>query len=70
MAILRSLEGRFYEIPDHVLSGYLIPADKVKERMKDDGGDLDSLDDADLKAVSGGNTSGPVAEWHNKWTPV
>jgi hypothetical protein len=33
MAILRSLDGRFYEIPDELVFRYLIPADKVKERL-------------------------------------
>jgi hypothetical protein len=70
MAILRSLEGKFYEIPDDVLFSYLIPADRVKERVKGNGGDPDALDDDALKAVSGGRTSAPVFEWHNKGTPV
>jgi hypothetical protein len=70
MAILRSLDGRFYEIPDDLLSGYLIPADKVAERVKGGGGDPDLLDDDALKAVSGGKTSAPVsAEWHNRHSP-
>ena len=72
MAILRSLDGKFYEIPDDLLSRYLIPADKVKERVIGDGGDPDSLDDDALKAVIGGSTSAPAStsDWHNKWTPV
>jgi hypothetical protein len=68
MAILRSLDGKFYEIPDNLLSGYQIPPDKVKERMKGNEGDPESLDDEALKAVSGGNASAPLAEWHNKGT--
>jgi hypothetical protein len=70
MAILRSLDGNFYEIPDDLASRYLIPADKVKERVEDNGGDLDLLDDDALKAVIGGSTPAPASEWHNKWTPV
>ena len=34
MAILRSVDGRFYEIPDDQVSKYLIPADKVKEKLE------------------------------------
>ena len=70
MAILRSLDGKFYEIPDDLVSRYLIPADKVQERVKGNGGDPDSLDDDALKAISGGTTSAPVFEWHNKGTPA
>jgi hypothetical protein len=70
MAILRSLDGKFYEIPDELLASYLIPADKVKERLKGDGGEPDSLDDDALRAVIGGNAGAPVTEakWHN-WHP-
>jgi hypothetical protein len=67
MAILRSLDGKFYEIPDDLLSSYLIPADKVKERVEGHGEDPDLLDDDALKAVSGGNTSAPLSDWHNVW---
>jgi hypothetical protein len=65
MAILRSLDGKFYELPDDLLSRYLIPADKVKERLGGNGGDPDALDDDTLKAVRGGSTS--AAAWHNVW---
>jgi hypothetical protein len=33
MAILRSLDGQFYEVPDDQLPKFLIPADKVKEKL-------------------------------------
>jgi hypothetical protein len=65
MAIVRSLDGKFYEIPDDLLSRYLIPEDKIKEKLTGNGGDPDSLADDALKAVSGGNT--PAAAWHNAW---
>jgi hypothetical protein len=68
MAILRSLDGRFYDIPDGLLSNYLIPADKVKERATGSGRDPDALDDDELKAVSAGGTPTPLSEWHN-WRP-
>jgi hypothetical protein len=34
MAILRSLDGQFYEVPDDQLAKFLIPADKVKEKVQ------------------------------------
>lgn len=34
MAILRSLDGRFYEIPDDKVAEYLIPEDRVKEKLE------------------------------------
>jgi hypothetical protein len=70
MAILRSLDGKFYEIPDDLLSRYLIPADTVKERVKGNGGDPDLLDDDALKAVIGGSTSASTSDWHNRWDPT
>jgi hypothetical protein len=34
MAILRSLDGRFFEIPDSQVEQFLIPEDKVKEKLE------------------------------------
>src|SRR5262249_24856928 len=34
MAILRSLDGRFFEIPDSQVEQFLIPVDKVKEKLE------------------------------------
>src|SRR5271165_3581369 len=34
MAILRSLDGKFYEIPDEQVAKFLIPADKVKDKVQ------------------------------------
>lgn len=34
MAILRSLDGKFYEIPDDQVNNFLIPEDKVKEKLQ------------------------------------
>jgi hypothetical protein len=67
MAIVRSLDGSFYEVPDELLPGYLIPADKVKERLKSSGGEPDELDDDALRTISGGGSSTPANEWHNAW---
>ena len=33
MAILRSLDGRFFEIPDDQVDRFLIPADQVKAKL-------------------------------------
>ncbi len=38
MAILRSVDGQFYEIPDDQLSRFLVPEDKVKEKLQEAGG--------------------------------
>jgi len=37
VAILRSLDGRFFEVPDDQLGQYLIPEDKVKEKLEGSG---------------------------------
>jgi len=34
MAILRSMDGRFYQVPDEELAQHLIPADKLVETMR------------------------------------
>lgn len=34
MAVLRSVDGKFYEIPDKEVEKYLIPEDKVKEKLQ------------------------------------
>jgi hypothetical protein len=39
MAILRSVDGQYYEVPDDQLARYLIPADKVKEKVQTGGGE-------------------------------
>ena len=35
MAILRGIDGTFYEVPDNALENFKVPADKVKEILKD-----------------------------------
>ena len=40
MAILRSVDGQFYDVPDDQLAQYLVPADKVKEKLQGSGTDL------------------------------
>jgi hypothetical protein len=37
MAILESIDGRFYDIPDKELAQYVVPADKVGELLKEAG---------------------------------
>ena len=34
MAILQSIDGRFYQVPDDVLAQHLVPADQVGELLK------------------------------------
>lgn len=38
MAILRSVEGKFYEVPDKELSKLEVPAEKVKDLIGPEGG--------------------------------
>src|SRR5438132_3507868 len=33
MAIVQSVDGKFYEIPDDQLDKFLVPEDKVKEKL-------------------------------------
>ncbi|MGI9382993.1 MAG: hypothetical protein ACR2PO_07550 [Methyloligellaceae bacterium] len=37
MAILRSVDGRLYDVPDDQLTDYEVPADKVNELMSEMG---------------------------------
>ncbi len=37
MVILRSIDGRFYQIPDEEAGKFLVPADKVEETLRDAG---------------------------------
>ena len=35
MAILRGVDGMFYDVPDDKLESFAIPADEVKQRLED-----------------------------------
>ena len=37
MAILRSVDGRFYEVPEDELDQYLVPADQVRDKLQEAG---------------------------------
>jgi hypothetical protein len=37
MAILRSVDGKFYEVPDDSLANYLVPDDQVKAKLSEAG---------------------------------
>lgn len=37
MAILQSIDGRFYQVPDDEAEGFLVPADKVEETLRASG---------------------------------
>ncbi len=39
MAILRSVDGRLYDVPDDQLGNYEVPAEKVGELMAEAGGE-------------------------------
>jgi hypothetical protein len=51
MAILRSLDGMFYNIPDDQLEQHLVPPDEVKQHL---GNALEASAPAEKKAASGG----------------
>jgi hypothetical protein len=55
MAILKSVDGRFYDVPDSQLDRLLIPAEQVKERL----GAAGALTGGG--GHSGGSRSGPVS---------
>lgn len=40
MAILRSVDGRFYEVPDDQLGQYEVPPDQVKQKLQQAGESL------------------------------
>ena len=50
MAILKSAEGKFYDVPDSQLGSLEIPADQVKQRLTEAGGG----------PSSGGPGAGPI----------
>jgi hypothetical protein len=58
MAILRSVDGQFYEIPDDQLSQYLVPPDKVKEKLGSVGGE--GAPSSDPGPPPAGHGSGPA----------
>jgi hypothetical protein len=38
MAILRAMDGKFYDVPDDQASGFEVPREKVKELLEKSGG--------------------------------
>ena len=42
MAILRSMDGKFYQVPDGELGNYEVPAEQVKEKLASAGAPLPS----------------------------
>jgi hypothetical protein len=70
MAILRSLDGQFYEVPDDQLSKFLIPADKVKEKVQAGGGeDPGPPPGNDPGPPPGGGTPAIVVQIYGAGTP-
>jgi hypothetical protein len=65
MAILRSLDGDYYEVPDDHLSGYRIPASTVKEKAQCCVQDCGPGGDPVLVAVRSGSRYLPAPIWHN-----
>lgn len=56
MAILRSVDGRFYEVPDDKLEAFAVPEDKVKEKLQQAGAEEGGPDGG----PPGGGGGGPL----------
>lgn len=68
MAILRSMDGKFYNVPDDQLSVMLVPAEQVKSKLN--AAATSSLPDgahALEDAVEPHGHSGPC-RWRNCWS--
>ena len=50
MAILRSTDGKFYDIPDQQLEDKLIPGEQVKAKLADAESDKKKADDSEITA--------------------
>jgi hypothetical protein len=60
MAILQSMDGRFYQVPDEELAQHLIPADKLIETMRAAGYYVPGASEASAPA----STEGMVMAYH------
>jgi hypothetical protein len=56
MAILRSVDGKFYEVPDDKVESFLVPEDKVKEKLS---GGKEGAAQAGPGRAAGGPPPGP-----------
>lgn len=61
MAILRSVDGKFYEVPDKDLEKYEIPADQLREKLGDQ---------AQAEPGPGGPGAGPGGPGGNRGSQV
>lgn len=67
MAILRSMDGKFYNVPDSELESRLVPANEVKAKLNaaasaDTDNPSQSADDNDVVPHGWGHR-----HWHNCW---
>ncbi len=58
MAILRSMDGRFYNVPDDQLGGFEVAPTDVKKQLGAAGGEPESANAGDVK---------PMGCWRNCW---
>jgi len=65
MAILQSMDGRFYQVPDAELAQHLIPADKLMETMRAAGYCVP----ASSESLALGSTTGMVVAYHGPPRP-
>ncbi len=61
MAILRSSDGRFYNVPDEDLEKFLVPADEVKTQLTQNPSELTGSDKAESEVKAHGTP------WRNCW---
>ena len=62
MAIVRSMDGKFYNIPDEKLESHLVPADEVKAKL-----DAAKQTRADAKADDDTVVTPHGYCWRNCW---
>ena len=70
MAILRSMDGQFYSVPDSQLNAMLVPADEVKTKL-DAAEANSSLPEAAHNAADGDDMVTPHGRgcgWRNCWS--
>ena len=69
MAILRSMDGKFYNVPDSQLNAMLVPAEQVKAKLSAAEANS-SMPDAAHEAADGDDMVTPHGRfgWRNCWS--
>jgi hypothetical protein len=68
MAILRSIDGQFYNVPDSQLNAMLVPAEQVKAKLNAEASS--SMPEAAHNAADGDDQVTPHGRcgWRNCWS--